>query len=63
MYVCKSNQDVILFGQAVVAGRKKGKTLEVGWDLSMGVMPGRLHSKGGTAVKSSRFEEVVQGVE
>lgn len=35
--MCKLIQEVVIcFGQAVVAGRKKGKTLEVGWDLSMG---------------------------
>ncbi|EST53841.1 hypothetical protein T458_17780 [Brevibacillus panacihumi W25] len=27
----------------------------------LAVIPGRLHSKGGTAAKSSHFEEVVQG--
>jgi len=47
--------------RAVVAERKKRKTLQAGWDLCWGSSLAASHSKGGTAAKSSHFEEEVQG--
>ncbi|MGG3883019.1 hypothetical protein [Brevibacillus panacihumi] len=40
-------------------GEEKGGNAPAGWDLSWGASLAASHSKGGTAAKSSRFEEAV----
>jgi len=42
---------------------EKGKNASGGLGSFLRASPGRLHFKGGTAAKSSHFEEVIQGVE
>ena len=42
-------------------GKEKEENTSGRLGSSLGVIPGRLHSKGGTAAKSSRFEEEAQG--
>jgi len=46
--------------RTIVVGRKKRKRFR-SLESSLGVSQGRLHSKGGTAAKSSRLRDVVQG--
>ncbi|EST54591.1 hypothetical protein T458_13130 [Brevibacillus panacihumi W25] len=47
--------------QAAVVGRKKEKTLRRVGIFAGGPSLAASHFKGGTAAKSSRFEEVIQG--
>jgi len=49
----------VVVDRTVVERRKKKKTLQAGWDLCWGSFLAASHFKGGTAAKSSRFEEAV----
>ncbi|RNB80929.1 hypothetical protein EDM58_08850 [Brevibacillus panacihumi] len=52
---------LVWWSSGCIFGEEKGGNASGGLGSLLEVIPGRLHSKGGTAAKSSHFEEVVQG--
>jgi len=48
-------------GSVCSGGEEKGENTSAGWDLCLGSFLPASHFKGGTAAKSSRFEEAFQG--
>jgi len=57
------NQYQVRWSTSCSGGEENGETLQAGWDLLCGSFLAASHSKGGTAAKSSRLKDVIQGVE